>query len=136
VDKNRFASINTSFPYEPPLDPQATPPVLSFSQLSSETATQVHSVENSDTVGVVLSAGLDLKLFSLTLKDDLRFTWTSKSATTTSSSDAQAASLTIAGPSFGYTGPMLYDVYWDRLYGAFVFVPREASPAGGDGQQK
>jgi hypothetical protein len=137
LDTARFIPTNTSFPYEPPLNPQGTPPVLSYSQSTSDTTTSLHSVENSDTVGITGSGGFALSdAVGLTLKDSVSFTWTSKSATGKSSSDAQTASLTIAGPSYGYIGPTQFDVYWEGLYGAFAFVPRSAPPIVGGGQQK
>lgn len=135
--QKRFQPTLTSFPYEPPALPGTTPPTLSYSQSTSSTVTTTKTTEDSYSVMLNFSAGFDfLGLFKASLKDDETWTWTSRSSIGKSSSESQIASLSITGPSFGYNGPTVYYVYWDSLYGAFVFMPQEIATATVPGSQK
>ncbi len=51
------------------------------------------------------------------------FTWTINAALENTVSGSQTANLTLACPSPAYTGPVEVDVYWDALYGSFLFAP-------------
>jgi hypothetical protein len=41
----------------------------------------------------------------------------------------QSASVTIGGPAFGYTGPTDVLVYWDTVFGSFMFAFATGTPA-------
>jgi hypothetical protein len=50
------------------------------------------------------------------------FTWTASASTSVNSSSTQSASATIGGPSFAYTGDVEVVVYWDTVFGSYLFA--------------
>ena len=56
-------------------------------------------------------------------------TLSSSSTTSTATGTAESASVTVGGPSFGYTGPTDISVYYDTIYKSFLFVPLTGLPA-------
>jgi hypothetical protein len=121
-DSQRYAAVNTTFPYEPPLT--ATDPVPTVSTTISDSSTQSNGIETVDTYQVSLSAHADedfLDFEKATLKDTLTWQWTNKSSSSLSSSSTQIASATIGGPGYGYNGPTVIKVYEDTIYHTFEF---------------
>ena len=59
-------------------------------------------------------------VFSVATKQS--FTWTDTSAETDTTTKTQTAAATIYGPSYGYSGTLDLQVYWDRIYQTFVFA--------------
>jgi hypothetical protein len=56
------------------------------------------------------------------LKDDTTLTWTNSTTNSSSTDSTQSAAVTIACPSVSYTDPKIdVAVYWDSLYGTFLF---------------
>jgi hypothetical protein len=116
----------------PPYDPNGQP---SQSTLSVDnTASRRASAEMSYSSGwtTEISGGGDsgfFDLFKLSFKDTNSWQWTNTSEN--SHSDTQSASVTIGGPSYGYTGPTAILVYYDSLYKTFMFapVPSGSTPA-------
>jgi hypothetical protein len=53
----------------------------------------------------------------------MSLTWTSSETDSNSQGSTQSASLTLVCPSVAYTGPTLFQVYWDVLYGTFLLMP-------------
>jgi hypothetical protein len=130
LDPRRYSPVAWSFPYNPPNQandcnggvctcPNSTVALSNTvqDQTISGTATEV---DVSFTVGGPLVPGLSLKTTD-------SFTWTNSSSTTNTESGTQSAQASIACPSPAYTGPQEMDVYWDSVYGSFVFVPYQSS---------
>jgi hypothetical protein len=130
IDPTRFIPTSTTVPYEPPLTaggqsvPYTRTIVNDRTDSNSTTTGDEHSLGVSLTVGssTAFSAFFQAKV---TTADT--WTWSCSQTTGTSVASSQSASLTITGPAFGYTGPISdINVYFDRLYSTFLFVP--ASP--------
>jgi hypothetical protein len=52
-------------------------------------------------------------------------TWTSSQTSMSSTGSSQTAAVTIQCPSPGYAGPQALDVYWDTIFGTFMFAPHD-----------
>jgi hypothetical protein len=131
LDPQRYSPVAWSFPYNPPNQANdcnggvCTCPNSQFA-LSNTVQDQAINTATSE-VDVSFTAGGPLVPgFSLKVTDS--FTWTNSSSNTNTQSGTQSATATIACPSPGYTGPQEMDVYWDSIYGSFVFVPYQSSP--------
>ena len=130
LDPRRYSPVAWSFPYNPPNQasdcnggictcPNSTV-ALSNTVQDQAINTATTEVDVSFTVGGPLAPA-----FSLKVTDS--FAWTNSSSTTNTEFGTQSASASIACPSPGYTGPQEMDVYWDSIYGSFVFVPYQPS---------
>jgi hypothetical protein len=124
LDTNRYQSLHTTFPYEPPFA-QGDPPTTLKTTLSNATTNNAtSSVQNDYTVGLSISGSTNfLSLFKASIKAESNWTWTDVSTTANSSSTTESAAVTVGGPSFGYTGPTDMGVYYDVLYKTFLFAP-------------
>jgi hypothetical protein len=100
LDLNRFRPTTWILPYEPPLHARST--------------------QDEYTVSAEMHAGVK-DTFGLKIEGEM--TWTNSETDSNSEGSTQSASLTLVCPSIGYTGPTLFQVYWDVLYGTFLFVP-------------
>ncbi|MEX2962291.1 hypothetical protein [Microbulbifer sp. TYP-18] len=129
LDTNRYKSVYTTFPYEPPYaanDPVST---LSFTATFGQTSSSSSSVTNQYTVGMTQSGSVGFEnLFTLNISQQSKWTWTDSDTRANSSGTSESASVTVGGPSFGYTGPTAMQVYYDVIYKTFAFVP---IPPGG-----
>lgn len=124
IDPNRYSLTNTQLSYTPPDPSQCTnglcPCAAQPESLTNTTLDTVdRSVQTQYSVGV--SAGGLSSLIGLTVDDT--WTWTSTVATENTKQDSQSATLTVACPSVNYAGPVEMNIYWDGLYGTFLFVP-------------
>lgn len=122
-DQARFQPINVTFPYEPPYS--AADPVPTTTTVITDASTQTTGVATEDTfkVGLTISTTGDyLEFAKATLKDFATWQWTNKSSVSSATGQTQSASLTIGGPSFGYTGPTQVQVYEDTVYHTFAFA--------------
>jgi hypothetical protein len=122
LDRRRFKSLGLTFPYQPPFAPGDKPTTLTFKLENSTTESSASSVETAHTVGLKASVGFDVPL-KPKLKVEGKLTWTNSTTNSTSADVKESASVTIGGPSFGYTGPTDIQVYYDVLYKTFLFVP-------------
>jgi hypothetical protein len=120
IDPSRFVETTTSVPYEPPLTPGGLPHPFTVTITNQVRASQTSTNTNEYKVGVTASVGSPL---TAKLAVSTQFTWTNSSSSTSSTTSTESASLTVTGPSFGYTGPTNLRVYYDTLYDSFVFVP-------------
>lgn len=128
-DPNRFVSLNTTFPYEPPYSPNDPVPTVSFNISNSSVSTTGAETEDSYNVGLSGSITGDyLDFAKATFKDTTTWEWTNKSSLTTTAGSSQSATVTVGGPAYGYTGGTIVQVYLDRIYNTFVFAI--ASSAG------
>lgn len=125
LDTNRFKPLEQSFPYIPPYAPGDTPLSVTFNSSYSSGYVSSSSVESQHSTGMSIELGCSKLMAKLKYED--RFTWTDVDTRSNSSSTSETASVTISGPSYGYTGPTLMDVYFDTIYKTFAFVPAEVS---------
>jgi hypothetical protein len=119
-DPHRFLLLNTSFPYEPPLLPNDPVTTLNFTISSSDVGSVGSQTQDSYQVGLTVTAGS--KQLGPSLTDTLTWQWTNTSSLSVSAGTNQSASVTVAGPSYGYTGPTVMNVYLDTMYQTFVFA--------------
>jgi hypothetical protein len=123
LDPARFVPMNTMFPYEPPLTPNDPVIPINTTISSSTTSTTGTATEDTYKVGLTLSGSAGfLGMEKGTFKASDTWAWTNSSSASTSSGSTQSASLTIGGPSFGYTGVTEVAVYRDTVYNTFAFV--------------
>ena len=99
----------------------------------SASNTNTHSTNASDTGGfgftgtygaIPIASGFN---FSLTESNGFSYTTSNSFTTTTTSSSTSSAAYSITGPqaSDNYTGPVVFDVYTDNVYGTFAFYSNE-----------
>lgn len=126
VDPTRFAVINRTFPYEPPFAPGDSSPSFGFTAqyTFSNTTSTSSTVEYSAGVTIEGDANF-LGVFKASLKTEDSWTWTDEVSRSQTAGSSQSASVTVGGPSFGYTGPTDVEVLYDLIYKtfAFKFVP-------------
>jgi hypothetical protein len=134
----RYAQTTLGFEYEPPSQASTTictngvcACVSKNGEITSEFETDtVASSEQSYKVSFTTSLGAT-DVVVLTAGGDI--TWDNKSTTTHTTSATEHASATIACPSAGYTGLNHISVYWDTIYGSFLFVPQGVEIGVGNG---
>lgn len=130
LDSNRFAPTAWSFPYEPPLQSESCNNGVCNCTIFSGTLKNETVLENSSestteySVGFHASAPLS-DVFGLKASGQL--TWTSTATQTSTTGSSQSATATISCPSPSYTGPLHMALFWDKLWGSFLFMPYDAS---------
>jgi hypothetical protein len=115
IDGDRFAALPESFAYEPPYSKADAPWVATYTVQNTTTATTTVTVEYS--VGATIAVPI-IDLFNL----GASVTFTSTNTTATTDTTTETASVTVGGPSFGYTGSTDILVYWDSVYHSFMFA--------------
>jgi len=135
IDGSRFIPTINSFPYEPPLQKRdCNDGVCSCLSLSStitnqfETDVQKQSQRQYSVDVTVKASDIDLSIFSAEVSAEEKLTWTSTSTNDNIISDSQSATATVVCPSATYQGPTTMTIYWDTLFGSFVFVPTVLTP--------
>jgi hypothetical protein len=130
IDSTRYVPTTWSFPYQAPLtDPACNGgvcPCLSKSETITNTLqdTATQESKTSYSVGFTESAsGIDLGIFQFGAQSDQKFTWTNSSSHSNMLGSNQSANVTMACPSPAYNGPPHVVVYWDTLFGSFMFAP-------------
>jgi hypothetical protein len=119
IDTTRFLALPESFAYEPPYSATDAPWLATYTVQNTTTSTETVIVEYS--VGAQFSVNIK-DIFTL----GSSMTMTNTNTTVTTDITTETASVTVGGPSFGYTGPTEILVYWDTVYHSFMF----AFPAG------
>ncbi|HLY00607.1 MAG TPA: hypothetical protein VKR62_18055 [Roseiarcus sp.] len=115
IDTDRFIALPESFAYEPPYSKADAPWVATYTVQNTTTATSTVIVEYS--VGATI--GVSIKdLFNI----GSSVTITNTNTTMTADTTVETASVTVGGPSFGYTGSTNILVYWDSVYHSFMFA--------------
>jgi hypothetical protein len=123
LDPSRFVSLNTTFPYEPPLNASDPVPTITLNVSDSSTSGVGSEIDETYKVGLSQSfSGSYLEYFKATMKDTLTWEWTNKSVSSSSAGTSESASLIVGGPAYGYSGPTVMQVYLDTLYKTFAFV--------------
>ena len=116
IDPNRFVPTT----YEPSYSPSPSCLTLTYTMKNDFDTANSHAVEKEYTLGYSLGAGYG----GADLKFSQDFTWTSTSTLENTTSGNQSASFTLPCPSSDYAGDPYVEVYWDTLYGTFMFMPR------------
>jgi hypothetical protein len=130
IDKDRFIPTPFSFPYEPPFAAGDTVPTETYALQSVVMSSSSKETDVTYGVSVSVSAGLEIpKVFTADVTTTGTFTWTNSSTTLDTSQSTQTASVTIGGPSFGYTGSTDVLVFWDSVYNSFMFAFPHESPS-------
>jgi hypothetical protein len=123
LDPPRFVPAKMMFPYEPPATPNDSVIPITTTISTTTTSTAGSTTENSYKVGMSLTGSVPfLDLANTTMKDTANWVWTNASSVSTSSTTTQSASITIGGPSHGYTGATEVAVYMDTVYNTYAFV--------------
>lgn len=139
IDPIRFVPVNTSISYEPALASQCTGGVCTCSVATHTITNSIQSVgtqqvQNEYTVGASVSAGLSVPvLASLKLTASTSFVWTDTSSKANTTSSSQSAQVTVGCATPDYQGPPLVPLYWDTLYGSFMFGPPSYGPVVNQG---
>jgi hypothetical protein len=135
IDNTRFVQTTYSFPYEPPLqDPSCNNGVCACLSMA-ETIKNELQVQNTSGQTMSYSVGFHEELNGIPLSDilklgasvDQKFTWTSSSTKTNLTDSTQSAAATVGCPSVAYKGPTQMNIYWDTLFGSFMFAPTTAT---------
>jgi hypothetical protein len=128
IDPTRYVPLPMNFPFEPPPSPTVSPNTTNFRIDNASIVTT--SVTNSQDITVGYSFGFDLGVpaglkdfFTVKTTEANKLTWTQGSVDANSTGTTQSAQVTVTGPSFGYSGPVDLSVYYDGLYGTFMFAP-------------
>jgi hypothetical protein len=124
INPDRYSLTSYQLSYLPPAATDCTNGTCACltegEQLSNSTLDTIdQSVENQYSVGV--STGGLGSLIGLSVDDT--WTWTNTVTTENTKQDSQTVTLTVACPSPSYNGPVEMNIYWDVLYGTFLFVP-------------
>lgn len=129
IDSNRFTLTTYSFPYIPTQQlsdcNNGVCSCTTFADtLKNEFQTDVGSkYQDQYSLGFSESAGFDIGVLSIKNQSDQKFTWTSTSTNDATTDSSQSALAAVMCPSSNYQGPTNMDVYWDKLFGSFMFVP-------------
>ena len=126
LDSRRFRATTTGFPYEPLVrSPNCNGGICNCvpmgTTLKNDFATE-DSTSSANDYSVAIQAGASIPQVFNT-KTELSFTWTDSETTGSNTDSSQSATVTVACPSANYTGPTFVQVYWDSLFGSFLFVP-------------
>jgi hypothetical protein len=128
LDSGRFRVTTFELPYEPPLQSSncnggvcTCLPMTTL--LKNEFVTDKTSEHETD-YSVGINSG-----FGSWLKASETFTWTNSATTNSTIDSSQSASATVVCPSVNYKGPFHIQVYWDSLFGTFLFIPSNLSAA-------
>ena len=131
MDPNRFLPTTLSFPYKP----TASSPECNNQTCSCMALTQgiknelqgdvITGTKEAYKVGLSesLSATFGGFFSKLGLSADQTWTWTTTTSQDDSTDSSQTATATISCPSLNYQGPTEMLIYWDNLFGSFMFVP-------------
>lgn len=136
IDPARYVPTTTAFPYEPPDQASecksgvCTCPAIA-NTITNEIASDIGSSTKTEyQVGLSESLnGIDAGIFKFGETVQLNWTWTSTSTDTDMTDSKQSATASIQCPSPSYNQPETFmSVYWDKLYGSFLFVPTTLAP--------
>jgi hypothetical protein len=120
----RYKQLNTTFPYEPPFTATDPPTSWNFNAASSTTNTNGSTMSDTFKIGLTIDAGVDfLGMAKSKIKVDGSWEWTNTSSSSSSLGKNEIASVTVGGPSFGYTGSTDMEVFYDTVYKTFAFHP-------------
>ncbi|HEX8503560.1 MAG TPA: carboxypeptidase-like regulatory domain-containing protein [Pyrinomonadaceae bacterium] len=124
LDPQRYQIVNTTFPYEPPFEQGDPVPTFKLVLSNEGVRTTTSSVQKDYTLGASASGSHGfMSLYKVSVKTENSWTWSCTNTSGTTAGASESASVTVGGPSFGYTGPTDMAVYYDSLYKTFAFAP-------------
>lgn len=113
---------------EIPYEPDASGPTQQYALKNDNTATQQASSNDSYAVGMSFSASAGFSdWIKASLTTSSTWTWTDTASSSNSQDQAQSATASITSPSPAYGGSVDMQIYWDGIYGTYLFVPADAS---------
>jgi len=123
-DPTRYTWIS-----EIPYEPDASGPSQLYGLKNDTTTTQGTSNSDSYTVGMSFSASVGFSdWIKASLSASSSWTWTNTSNSSNSHDQTQSASFTMVSPSPSYAGTAVdMQVYWDGVYGTFLFLLADTS---------
>jgi hypothetical protein len=124
LDLNRFRPTSWILPYEPPVHATDLCPSITATLKNEYSSEDAKSTQDEYSVSADMSVGVK-DLWGVKIEGTM--TWTTGETDTSSHGSTQTAALTLVCPSVGYTGPTLFQVFWDVLYGTFLFMPYDPS---------
>ena len=136
IDASRYSPTVQNFPYEPPDSTTecnkgvctcTTSTLTLKNDLQTDTGKSA-KVDYSVSLAESISGTLD-DILKLGASSDQKFTWSTTTTTDDTTDSSQTATATIQCPSPGYTGGTEMLVYWDNLFGSFLFVPTQLGSA-------
>ena len=125
LDLNRFRPTTWILPYEPPLHASDNCPSITATLKNEYASDDAKSTQDEYSVSASLQTGA--VFFNTKWKLEGSMTWTCGETDTSSQGSTQSAALTLVCPSVGYTGPTIFQVFWDVVYGTFLFMPYDPS---------
>jgi len=119
IDTNRFVQTTYNYSYLP-----SSSCVVEKPSIKNEFQWDVtHGVESEITVGYSAEGSASyLDLVKLHMKYTQDFTWTNSSSVEATQDSTQSAKFTLPCPASD-TGSAWMVIYWDTLYGTFMFMP-------------
>lgn len=134
LDSRRFVPTTLVFPYQPPptLDCDngvcnCTAYTGSITNNFEKELSSAEQSQDSKSYSVDMTFPGGTKLTELNIKHSNTFTWTNSASKAATTSSSQSATVMIRCPSVSYTGLTVMGVYWDLLYGSFMFKPLDYS---------
>lgn len=123
IDPKRFVPMGSSIPYygAPSAAVAIQPTTITRQNILSTANTQSTGIQYKSAASYSVNAGF-LDIFKTALSSTDTTQWTSKTSSENDTADTQTASITIGGASAGYNGPVDVLLYWDRIYGTFLFT--------------
>ncbi len=129
IDPKRFARTTWTFPYEPARE--AANCNGGVCTCTSFARTIKNDFETDDVyqfqTQLSTNSTMSGSFLDLNLKSGDSTDWTFTSSVTNIRSSTNSASVTVVCPSPTYNGPTLMAVYWDTLFGSFMFAPNSNS---------
>jgi hypothetical protein len=120
IDPNRFLPVTIpSLTYRPPDSASGEPNTAKYAATNSvdQNTTTTSEVQ----IGVSFGVTLGVKdVISVDVTES--FQWTHSSSYSTENKSSQSAELSITGPSYGYSGSINLQVYWDTVWSTFMFA--------------
>ena len=117
VDTTRFVQTPYTYPYE-----YSDAPMRNNSQIGNVSAMGTSTTSHdSYTISASVTVGFNIGVVSASLKLSDSFNWSHQSTNSSNTTATQTASFGIATPSAAWAGPTDVSVYWDNLFGTFMF---------------
>jgi hypothetical protein len=123
IPTSRFAQMSMDFTYDQPGGQFGTSCMpLTQSLTTSDVDTATSSQKTQYKASMTLSANFPIDTNQLDLRSTTSLTWTDSNSTSLSNTSTQTASATVACSSMSWTGPDNIAVYYDTMYGTFLFA--------------
>lgn len=123
IPTSRFVLQSTDFPYDQAGGPFGTSCAVQTHSISNSTTnTNTSSVQKQYQASMSLSANFPVGPSKLDLKSTISLTWTNKTSSSLTNANSQTATATVGCTSLDWAGADFVSVYYDTLYGTFLFA--------------